>query len=166
MSEERKSSPQSEALHDGAPELRRFARALVGPVSSRTADALVQTATARIATSDRFYGDPMERALAEVVRLNRRRVRERGRSTEVAEAGGADAERRDQTIAGQLSAMPLDERETLLIIALGGYGYEAAGRILDLPVSSVVSRLMRARARLDGAKPGVAPRSGHLRVVK
>ena len=93
-------------------------------------------------------------------------MRERGRASEPAEAVGAEAERRDVSMAGQIAVMPLDEREALLIVALAGYGYEAAGRILDLPVSSVVSRLMRARARLDGAKPGVAPRSGHLRVVK
>lgn len=166
MSEERKSSPQSESLQDGAPELRRFARALVGPVSTRTADALVQTATARIAASDRVNGDPLERAFAEIVRLNRRRVRERGRGSDATDAAGGEAERRDASTPAQISAMPLDERETLLIVALAGYGYEAAGRILDLPVSSVVSRLMRARARLDGAKPGVAQRSGHLRLVK
>ena len=170
MSEERKSSPQTapfgEALQEGAPELRRFARALVGPVSTRTADALVQTATARISASERLNGDPLERAFAEIVRLNRRRVRERGRAAEATDAAGGEAERRDMSVPAQISAMPLDERETLLIVTLAGYGYEAAGRILDLPVSSVVSRLMRARARLDGAKPGVAPRSGHLRVVK
>ncbi len=165
MSEERKSSPHSEALHEAAPELRRFARALVGPVATRTADALVQTATARIATSDRLPGDPLERAFGEVVRLNRRRVRERGRAPE-AQEGGADPDRRDASIAAQMSTMPLDERETLLVIALSGFGYEAAGRILDLPMSSVVSRLMRARVRLEGAQTGVAPRSGHLRVVK
>lgn len=165
MSEERKSSPQGEALHEAAPELRRFARALVGPVATRTADALVQTATARIASSDRLPGDPLERAFGEIVRLNRRRVRERGRAPDPSESG-PDGERRDNSIAVQMSAMPLDEREALLIVGLSGYGYEAASRILDLPVSSVVSRLMRARARLDGVKSGVAPRSGHLRVVK
>ena len=170
MSEERKSSPQTapfgEALQEGAPELRRFARALVGPVSTRTADALVQTATARISASERLNGDPLERAFAEIVRLNRRRVRERGRAAEATDAAGGEAERRDMSGPAQISAMPLDERETLLIVTLAGYGYEAAGRILDLPISSVVSRLMRARARLDGAKPGVAQRSGHLRLVK
>ncbi len=170
MSEERKSSPQTapfgEALQEGAPELRRFARALVGPVSTRTADALVQTATARISASERLNGDPLERAFAEIVRLNRRRVRERGRAAEATDAAGGEAERRDMSVPAQISAMPLDERETLLIVTLAGYGYEAAGRILDLPISSVVSRLMRARARLDGAKPGVAQRSGHLRLVK
>lgn len=170
MSEERKSSPQTapfgEALQEGAPELRRFARALVGPVSTRTADALVQTATARISASERLNGDPLERAFAEIVRLNRRRVRERGRAAEATDAASGEAERRDMSVPAQISAMPLDERETLLIVTLAGYGYEAAGRILDLPISSVVSRLMRARARLDGAKPGVAQRSGHLRLVK
>ena len=169
MSEERKSSPQTapfgEALQEGAPELRRFARALVGPVSTRTADALVQTATARIAATERLAGDPLERAFAELVRLNRRRVRERGRAGDSTEPG-AETERRDQSMAAQISVMPLDERETLLIVSLAGYGYEAAGRILDLPISSVVSRLMRARARLDGVKAGAPPRSGHLRVVK
>lgn len=165
MSEELKSSLHSEALHEGASELRRFARALVGPVSTRTADALAQTAIVRIEAADRLGEDPLERAFAEIVRLNRRRVRERGRAAESTDAAGEN-ERREASVANQISVMPLDERESLLIIALAGYGYEAAARILDLPVSSVVSRLMRARARLDGAKPGVAPRGGHLRVVK
>lgn len=171
MSEERKPSQLAAsfgaALHDAAPELRRFARALVGPVSTRTADALVQTATARVTAAERAAGEPLERAFAELVRLNRRRVRERGRGPEAADgAAAAEPDRRDHSIAAQISTMPLDERETLLIVSLAGYGYEAAGRILDLPISSVVSRLMRARARLDGARTGGAPRSGHLRVVK
>ena len=119
----------------------------------------------RIEAADRLGEDPLERAFAEIVRLNRRRVRERGRATESAEISG-ESERREASVANQISVMPLDERESLLIIALAGYGYEAAARILDLPVSSVVSRLMRARARLDGARPGVAARGGHLRVVK
>ncbi|MFV0280876.1 MAG: sigma factor-like helix-turn-helix DNA-binding protein [Rhodoblastus sp.] len=195
MSKERKSTPQA-APQSGtsaggsqeiASELRRFARALAGPLSTRVAETMVQAATTRIAGAERIAGAPRERAFAEIVRLNRRRVRER--APEAAEntggahntggarnMGGAQGERREQgerpdhEISRQIAAMPLDEREALLTIALAGYGYEAAARILDLPIASVLSRLIRARARLDGAGAnadgGPAPRGGHLRVVK
>lgn len=167
MSEERKTPPHVDALRENVGELRRFARALVSPASGRTADALVQTAIARLSIPARATDDPLERAFGEIVRLNRRRVRERGRGLDAPESGtmGED-DRRDASISGRIAGMPLDEREALLIVGLVGLGYEAAARALDLPSSSVVSRLMRARARLDGATTGAGSRPGHLRVVK
>lgn len=166
MPEERKSTPRGDSLRDSASELRRFARALIGPVSTRTADALAQAALARIEGAACGSDEARERAFAEALRLNRRRVRERGRAPDGFDGAPGESERGDAAIAAQIAALPLDEREALLIVALAGYGYEAAARILDVPLPSVISRLMRARAQLDGAMSGPARKSGHLRVVK
>ena len=76
-----------------------------------------------------------------------------------------EADRRD-SLPAQIAALPLDEREILLVIALAQVGYEAAARILEVPFSTVVSRLMRARARLDATHSGPANRIAHLRLVK
>jgi len=171
MSEERKSPLHEDALRDCAADLQRFARALLAPCATQTADQLAKTALARSASADRATGDARERVFAEALRLNRRRIRDNGARV-LGEAGkdsGAampDLDRRDPGIAGLIGAMPLDEREILLIVALAGFGYDAAARILDIPRASVVSRLMRARARLDGVRAGPASRVGHLRLVK
>lgn len=162
MAEERKSTPQAGALRENASELRRFARALMAPCSPQGADALAHAAFARVG-GDRGATDAREQALGELVRLNRRRLREAP-----ADSSGAPQPSGQVSgqIASQVAALPLDERETLLLVALAGLSYEAAARALEIPRASVVSRLMRARARLEGGRAGSPGRTGHLRLIK
>lgn len=47
-------------------------------------------------------------------------------------------------------ALPLDQREVVVLCGLLGYDYETAAAVLDIPVGTVRSRLSRARARLAG----------------
>ena len=47
-----------------------------------------------------------------------------------------------------IGELPPDQRETLLLVAMEGMGYEQVARILDIPVGTVMSRLSRARQRL------------------
>ena len=138
-------------------------RALAGP----GADQIAQSALARVAGDAHGCEEPRERAFAEAVRLNRQRLRDVSTAarSDCHKDGHLEPDRRDSGLAAQIAHMPLDEREILLIVALARFGYDSASRILEIPRSSVLSRLMRARARLDGVK-GAVHRSGHLRLVK
>jgi DNA-directed RNA polymerase specialized sigma24 family protein len=173
MGEEKKSTRHDGGVRDCAAGLRAFARALVGPGPSQAAESLAETALANISLMERPDNGARELAFAETIRLNRRRLRERAPIANAGRAGAgtSEAERRDGGLAAQIAAMPLDEREILLIVSLAQFSYEAAARILDLPRSSVISRLMRARARIDADRIGVASigaagRAGHLRLIK
>lgn len=165
MSEERKHTPLDEAPRDNVSELRRFARALLGPGLGQAADALAHAALDRAAPRAKGKPESRELAFADVVRLNRQRLRQK-QPRGPADAGAQDIERRDQSMSALIAAMPLDERETILVVALAEFGYEAGARILDIPPATVVSRLMRARARLDSVRNPPTNRIGHLRVVK
>jgi RNA polymerase sigma-70 factor (ECF subfamily) len=61
-----------------------------------------------------------------------------------------------------LDRLPLPQREVLVLCGVFGYDYEAAARILDVPVGTVRSRLHRARAGLavliDEREPGAPGR--------
>jgi DNA-directed RNA polymerase specialized sigma24 family protein len=165
MSEERKHTPLDEAPRDNVPDLRRFARALLGPGLAQAADALAHAALDRASLRAKGKSEDREAAFADVVRLNRQRVRQK-QGHGPSDAGAQEIERRDHSVSAVIAAMPLDERETILVVALAEFGYEAAARILDIPPSTVVSRLMRARARLDSVRHPPTNRIGHLRVVK
>ncbi|MFO1114816.1 MAG: sigma factor-like helix-turn-helix DNA-binding protein [Beijerinckiaceae bacterium] len=147
-------------------DLRRFARALLGATAPKTADALAHDAVARLSGAEQNAEDVAERAFAELVRLNRRRLKSHAAPADAARERPATEYDRREGLPALIASMPLDERETLLIVTLAGFSYEAAGRILDLPYSTVMSRLMRARARLDAARAAPTPRIGHLRLVK
>jgi RNA polymerase sigma-70 factor (ECF subfamily) len=51
-------------------------------------------------------------------------------------------------VAEALTALPALDRETLLLYAWDGLGYEDIGRALSVPVGTVRSRINRARGRL------------------
>lgn len=143
------------------PALRRFARALaVGRTRVAAGDELV--AQALEAVRHRRHGAEADLRMglyASVVQFNRLR------ST----AGAADppAARRALRvgIAPDLELLALEEREALLLVVLEGFSYAEAASVLGLPRSSVVARLLRARAALGG-EAAAPPRAPHLRVVK
>lgn len=62
-----------------------------------------------------------------------------------------------------LSRLPVDQREVLLLITLESLSYEAAAKILGVPIGTVMSRLSRARVRMrecllqGGCTPATAP---------
>ncbi|MDE2579019.1 MAG: hypothetical protein KGL46_09460 [Hyphomicrobiales bacterium] len=102
-----------------------------------------------------------EKLFAEIVRLNRLRIRIEPHEGALRPVVGAARD-----IVAFVQALPLEEREALLVVALGGFSYGAAARILAAPRAVVVTRLARARAALDAAERGPVARVGHLRIVK
>jgi hypothetical protein len=112
------------------------------------------------------------RAFAQFIRLYRRYARRL-----VAEDDGAWIEpppggRACGSAAIVVRSLPIELRETLLLVVLAGFTHCEAAAALDVPLTAVVERLARARARLSlqiGAVRDAAtrwPQSAHLRVVK
>ena len=167
MNQDGKRTHREDAARDGASAVRRFARALVGPAIPHTAETIAQEALAIGAQAEKRGEDATERAFAEVVKLNRRRAKSLAAHPDALREHSIqpDQERRE-SLSAQIAAMPLDEREILLVVALSQMSYEAAGRILDVPYATAVSRLMRARARLDATRTDPSQRVAHLRLVK
>lgn len=50
--------------------------------------------------------------------------------------------------AKALAGLPSEQRETLLLVVLGGVSYREAAEALDVPLGTLMSRLARARAAL------------------
>ncbi|MEL6169260.1 MAG: RNA polymerase sigma factor [Pseudomonadota bacterium] len=50
--------------------------------------------------------------------------------------------------ARALTTLPEDQRETLLLVVVGGLSYREAAEALDIPLGTLMSRLGRARAAL------------------
>lgn len=63
-----------------------------------------------------------------------------------------------------MQQLPKDQREVLLLVAVEGFSYKEVGKIVDVPLGTVMSRLSRARKTLQELMNGeVKPR---LREVK
>jgi RNA polymerase sigma-70 factor (ECF subfamily) len=114
------------------------------------------------------------RAFAQFVRLYRRHVRRL--AAEDADGGWAEGpppRRANGSAAAAVRALPLELRETLLLVVLAGLTHAEAAEALDIPFAVAVGRLARARARVGAhmaagsAQESTAwPRAAHLRVVK
>jgi RNA polymerase sigma-70 factor, ECF subfamily len=67
-------------------------------------------------------------------------------------------------MARAVDALPLEQKEALLLVALEGLPYGEAAAILKIPLGTLMSRLGRARAALRLATG--TPAEPHLRTVK
>ena len=56
-------------------------------------------------------------------------------------------------ITRALDALPIEFREVVLLRELEGLSYQEMARALDVPIGTVMSRLARARRRLQAALP-------------
>ncbi len=157
--------------------LRRYARALVRQPSD--ADDLVQETLARaLSRADKFVAGTNLRAWLFTIMHNLYVNQVRSRASRPREVPIDDVvEARLGEPAGQeawvelgemmrvLDALPEEQRQVLLLVALEGMKYEEAAKVLEVPVGTVMSRLSRAReavrVRMAG---GVAPMA--LRRVK
>jgi DNA-directed RNA polymerase specialized sigma24 family protein len=110
------------------------------------------------------------RLLCLFVRFHRRHLRLRSLEEEGAENGGLrDAALLERVIA----AMPLEWREALLLVVIERLSHGEAAAVLEIPLTALVDRLVRARAALSQAlaspiKATPERRRGapHLRLIK
>ncbi len=67
------------------------------------------------------------------------------------EDGVAMVENRSELAAAQraLLALPEDQRQTFALVVIEGLSYREAADVLEVPVGTVMSRLARARGRID-----------------
>jgi RNA polymerase sigma-70 factor (ECF subfamily) len=142
------------------PSLRRYARTFVRDAGA--ADDLVQDTLERAVSrwhQRRSDGDTHAWLLTILHNLavnHLRRAARRGRELPLDDAGQPDvavpstqedALRHDDILAA-VGQLPDDQRGVLLLVSLEDVSYAEAGRILGIPLGTVMSRLARARARL------------------
>jgi RNA polymerase sigma factor (sigma-70 family) len=154
------------------PRLRRYARALVGDRAA--ADDLVQDTLERAWTKLHLFrrGTDLRAWLFTVmhnVRVNQLRA---ARPTDALEDDMPElAQRATQgdallvrDLERAIAALPVAQREVLLLVALEDLSYEEAAQVLGIPIGTVMSRLARAREKLRLSMTG---KSGTLlQVVK
>lgn len=158
-------------LNAMTPRLRRYARALTTGHSapSELADDIVH-ATLMRALGARHPGDADDlviRLYATVTQLNRETAvvtkpalaASAGRPVLVADHIHLPMAAKQTKLSAGLLSLSLEERETLLLVALEGFDHTAAARILRISRSVLVGRLAQARKALDahlGSRPATA----------
>lgn len=150
------------------PALRRYARALL---RDRTAaDDLVQDCLERaVSRWHQRRGGSVRAWLFTILHslaVNQfRKATARGKHVPIDEAderqiGGAAAQEHRlvyQDVLTKLATLPEEQRAVLLLIAVEDLSYADAAEVLKVPVGTVMSRLSRARERLQQEMDGVVP---------
>ena len=169
-----------------APGLRRFARALVQHTPDDphdVADELVHETIVRALRTERSWRVANAKIwlYATLANLNHARLRAQhgiGRGCAVPLAPPTatvpHASGRSQGISHALDALPVEEREALLLVVLEGFNYNQAADVLGVPRSALAARVARARhfltEHLDAALPiearNRAKHPQYLRLVK
>jgi RNA polymerase sigma-70 factor (ECF subfamily) len=150
-------------LHAALPRLRRYARVLTRDV--HRADDLVQDTLARAWEKRRLWraGSDLRAWLFTIMHnmhLNQFATRQRDNTLvsldddEAARSDGISvrATQFDHVAAAevmaQINALPIAQREVLVLAAIEGLSYEEIVQVLGIPVGTVMSRLSRAREKL------------------
>jgi len=155
------------------PALRRYARALVR--NRAAADDLVQDCLERAISRCQQRGDGSVRACLFAILHNLavdqfRKIASRGRHVAIDEAGegqfgeAASQEHRVmyQDVLNKLAKLPEEQRTVLLLVAVEDLSYADAAKVLRVPVGTVMSRLSRARERLQQEIEGVTGTAGNV----
>lgn len=150
------------------PALRRYARALVRERAA--ADDLVQDCLERAVSRWHQRRDGSVRAWLFTILHNLaitqfRQAAARGRHMPIDEAGEQElvsAAAQDQRliyhdVLSKLAKLPEEQRAVLLLVAVEDLSYADAADVLNVPVGTVMSRLSRAREKLQQEMDGVAP---------
>jgi RNA polymerase sigma-70 factor, ECF subfamily len=148
------------------PALRRYARALVR--NRAAADDLVQDCLERAVRHwhERRESDPrpwLFTILHNVAVNQFRRSARRGKHIAIDEANeddfGQDAVQEQklmyQDVLDKLARLPEDQRAVLLLVAVEDLSYADTARVLDIPIGTVMSRLSRAREKLQQEIEGI-----------
>jgi len=149
------------------PALRRYARSLLR--NRAGADDLVQDCLERAISrwSQRRDGEVRSWLFAILHNLAVDRFRKaatRGTHIPIDEASendfGEAAVQEQQLmyrdVMAKLARLPEDQRAVLLLVAVEDLSYADAAKVLDIPIGTVMSRLSRARERLQQEIEGVA----------
>lgn len=149
------------------PALRRYARALVR--NPATADDLVQDCLERAVSRwhHRREGDPRPWLFAILHNLavsQFRQLATRGQHVAIDAASqhdfSQDAVQENklmyQDVLDRLARLPEDQRSVLLLVAVEDLSYAEAAKVLNVPIGTVMSRLSRARERLQQELEGTA----------
>jgi RNA polymerase sigma-70 factor (ECF subfamily) len=153
-------TPLQDLLIQHIPDLRRFARALE---RNRTAaDDLVQETLERAIKKMHLYqpSGPFIGWLNTIMRnifVDRVRRRKLNASTSLGEAPRNEPYQNenqvDRIVLKELrvavDALPVEQKQVLLMIAVDGLSYDDAARRLGVPLGTIRSRLFRARANLQ-----------------
>jgi RNA polymerase sigma-70 factor, ECF subfamily len=155
------------------PALRRYARALVR--NRANADDLVQDCLERAVSRWHQRRDGDLRAWLFSILHNLtvdqfRKTAARGKHVAIDETSEGDfgeAAKQEhrlmyQDVLNKLARLPEEQRAVLLLIAVEDLSYADAAKTLDVPVGTVMSRLSRARERLQQEIEGVAEVSGNV----
>lgn len=150
------------------PALRRYARALVRERAA--ADDLVQDCLERAVSRWHQRRDGSVRAWLFTILHNLaitqfRQATARGRHMPIDEASEQElvsAAAQDQRliyhdVLSKLAKLPEEQRAVLLLVAVEDLSYADAAGVLNVPVGTVMSRLSRAREKLQQEMDGVAP---------
>ena len=149
------------------PALRRYARALVR--NRAAADDLVQDCLERAVSRWQQRGDGSVRAWLFAILHNLavdqfRKNAARGRHVPIdetnegnfGEAAVQEQKLMYQDVLNKLAKLPEEQRAVLLLVAVEDLSYAEAAKVLNIPVGTVMSRLSRARERLQLEIEGIA----------
>lgn len=153
--------PFEDGLVELLPRLRRFAHALTrSPVE---ADDLVQMTIERALRSKRQWqaGTRLDSWACRIMRnlwIDTARSRSRKEKFEAPEKeaeqvgedprDGLDASLDLARAMRAMQRLPEEQREVVALILIEGFGYREASEMLDLPIGTVSSRLVRGRTAL------------------
>ena len=163
------------------PALRRYARALVR--NRAAADDLVQDCLERAVSRWHQRRDADARSwlftILHNLAINQfRRAAARGKHVTIDETNednfGQDAVQEQkliyQDVLNKLAKLPEDQRAVLLLVAVEDLSYADAAKVLNIPLGTVMSRLSRARERLqqeiEGAGDGAPKNVVQLRSLR
>jgi Sigma-70, region 4 len=173
--------------------VRRFGLALARDdrfvCDDRSAATLVDSLSKRAAIADRDGEGPPDgeqrlRLFSSFIRLYRRHVRMAAIDDGAQDilsygADGAVSASNGSPVERALRNLPLELRESLLLVVLERFSHVEAARALDIPLATLIARLARARAMLDAnlseprafvagglLDPASSCNAPHLRLVK
>jgi RNA polymerase sigma factor (sigma-70 family) len=146
----------AQSLIELIPRLRRYARALAGERAA--ADDLVQDTLERAWSKLHLYrrGTDLRAWLFTVmhnVHVNRLRATRpseplEDEMPELAQRATQGDALLVRDLERALAALPVAQREVLLLVALEDLSYEETAQALDIPIGTVMSRLARAREKV------------------
>ena len=156
------------------PRLRRYARALLG--DRYAADDLVQDTLERAWNKFHLWRPGsdlrawlfaiMHNVFVNQVRSKRSEIEKTMEELPVVAVRATQSDSLEIADVGRaLRALPDEQREVLLLVAIEEMTYDEVSRALAIPIGTVMSRLSRARERMRRLIAGVQP-AIPLKVVK